>query len=195
MSIESQTALFSSLGSLGASIPGLSPDPIIANLAEKSDEINSYITIVKDEQKENEERGMSKEQAQKEAENKVKEVINTYKATIKPMVIEQITVIKQQYKIIKDGLARIPVDVQATIANIALPPSISAPPGAPNPVYALNLARQVKNSLEGILGIMLAAFTQLIKAANMIKFSIPTSVLNTYEGIKTAATVINTIPG
>ena len=195
MSVESQQLTIEQAGSLGLPIPGLSPEPIIANLAEKSKEVKTHIDIIRQEQKDNEDSGMSKEEAKKDADKKVKDIIKKFKDSIKAMVMEQISIIKQQFKIVQDGITRIPIDVQAAIANIALPPSVSVPPGAPNPLYALNLALQTKNSLKGILGVMVSAFTTLLIAANMIMFILPPPVMALYGAIQTAAGIVGSIPG
>ena len=93
-----------------------------------------------------------------------------------------------------DGLKRIPEDVKTAIQNIALPPAISVPPGAPNPIYALNIAKQTKAALVGTLGIIVFAFTEVLKAATKILFVLPDSLLSTFEQIKTAFTIIKSIP-
>jgi len=194
MSIQDQTNLIAQLSMLGESIPGLDPTPIIKKLADKSKEIKQYILMVEEEVKENEERGMTKEEAKKEAEDKIKEVINTYKENIKAFVQEQIDIIKSQYKIIKDGIKAIPEDVKTTIANILLPPAISAPPSAPNPIYALNLAAEAKNALTGVLNTIVSAMLILLKAATQIQFELPSAVLSIGQTIKTLDSVLATIP-
>jgi hypothetical protein len=194
MSIAKQKELIEKSGELGLPIPGLSITPIIAAIAKNSAELKAYYKAVEDERKENEERGMDKEQAKKEAKEKTKEILKKFKETIKQFVIEQIALIKQQYKIFMDGLKRIPADVKTAIMNIALPPAISVPPGAPNPLYALNIASQTKNALAGTLGIIILAFTEILKAATKIEFVLPEPLLVSFEQIKIAATVVNSIP-
>jgi hypothetical protein len=194
MSLEKQKQLIASSGSLGLSIPGLSIDPIVKNIMDKSAELKSHKEMIEEEKKENEERGMSKEDAKKEAEAKLKEVIERYKKSIKEAAEEQIILIKQHYKNFKEGLESIPSDVKAVIANIALPPAISAPPGAPNPVYALNLAKTAKSSISGTLSIIIISFTEILKAANKILFVLPEPILSLFEKVKTASGIINGIP-
>ena len=194
MSLERQKELIESAGNLGLAIPGLALIAIIENIVEKSQEVKVQIEIIDKERKAKEEQGINKEQAKADAKQKRKELIDKYKENIKEFVKEQIALIKQQYKIFMDGLKRIPEDVKTAIANIALPPAISVPPGGPNPIYALNLAKQTKAALVGTLGIIIFAFTEILKAATKILFVLPDSLLSTFEQIKTAFTIINSIP-
>ena len=194
MAIQDQISLIAQLSALGESIPGLDITPIIENIANKNKEIKQYILMCEEEAKENQERGMTKEQAQKEADKKKKEVIDTYKKNIESFVQEQIDIIKSQYKIIKDGVKAIPDDVKATIANILLPPAISAPPSAPNPIYALNLAAETKNSLTSLLNTIVSAMLILLKAATAIQFEVPAVVLTIGETIKTLDSLLASIP-
>jgi hypothetical protein len=194
MSLARQKELVEMSITVGASIPGLGIVAVINNLAEKSEEIKLQVKIIQDEIKENRERGMTKEEAEKEAEKQIKDLINKYKDSIRQVVIEQIAIIKQQYKVVKEGLERIPDDVKAAIKNISLPPAISTPPGAPNPIYALNLAKTTKNALLGTLSVMIVAFTTMLIAANKISFVFPDSILSLYETLKTSTQIISSIP-
>lgn len=194
MSIVRQKELIEKSINLGQSIPGLSINAIIENLAKKSDEVKAQVKIIEDEENENIDRGMTKEEAKKEAKEKTKELIKKYKESIREVVIEQVAMIRQQYKIFKEGLKRIPDDVKAAIVNITLPPSISTPPGAPNPIYALNLVKTTKNALLATLAIMIVAFTTMLVSANKISFVFPNSILSLFESIEITAGIINTIP-
>ena len=194
MSLEKQKQLIASSGSLGLSIPGLSIDPIVKNIMDKSAELKSHKEMIEEEKKENEERGMNKEDAKKEAETKLKEVIEKYKKSIKEAAEEQIILIKQHYKNFKEGLESIPSDVKAVIANIALPPAISVPPGSPNPIYALNLAKTAKSSMTGTLSTINISFTEILKAANKILFVLPEPILSLFQKVKTASGINNGIP-
>lgn len=194
MSLEKQKELIESAGNLGLAIPGLALVKIVENIVEKSKEVKAHIEIIKKEKEALEAQGFDKEKAKEDAKKKTKELIDKYKESIKEFVKEQIALIKQQYKIFMDGLKRIPEDVKTAIQNIALPPAISAPPAAPNPIYALNLAKQTKAALVGTLGIIVLAFTEILKAATKILFVLPDPLLKTFEQIKTAFTIINSIP-
>lgn len=194
MSIERQKKLIDESGSLGLTIPGLSIDPIVNNMVSKSEELKIYKQSIDEEIKDNTDRGMSRSEAEKEAQEKFKQITETYKKNIREVVKDEIITIKQQYKVFKEGLESIPEDVKAAIANIALPPSISAPPGAPNPIYALNLAKTTKNSIAGTLSIIIVAFTVILRAANKILFTLPESIISLFEKIKIAAGIINSIP-
>jgi hypothetical protein len=194
MSLKRQKELIELSIDLGENIPGLNVDKIVENLAKNSEEIKAQDKIIQEEVDENIERGMDKNEAEKEGKKKLKEAIQKFKDSIREVVIEQIAIIKQQFKIFKEGLQRIPADVKAAIANIALPPAISAPPAAPNPIYALNLVKTTKNALAGTLAIMIAAFTTVLIASTKISFVLPKPVLSLYEKIKITAQTINTIP-
>jgi hypothetical protein len=194
MSLKRQKDLIEKSSDLGENIPGLNVDKIVENLAKNSTEIKNQVKIIEDEVDENIERGMDENEAKEEGKKKIKDTIKQYKDSIRDAVIEQIAIIKQQFKIFKEGLQRIPADVKAAIANIVLPPSISAPPGAPNPVYALNLVKTTKNALVATLAIMIVAFTAILIASNKITFVLPNSILSLFEKIKITSTTINTIP-
>jgi predicted RNase H-like HicB family nuclease len=194
MSLDEQKRLIEQAGNLGESLPGLNLNSILENIVKQSDELKTQYEIVEQEVEENIARGESEADARKEAEEKIKQTLNAYKESIREVAIEQIAIIKQQYRIFKEGLERIPADVKLVIANIALPPAISVPPGTPNPIYALNIAKTAKSSLAGTLSIIIFAFTEILKAANKIFFVLPQSLLALYENIKTLSTVLNTIP-
>jgi hypothetical protein len=212
MSLKAQTEILSKLGNLGESIPGLSPGPIIDKLAKESEEIktitDSIDTEVEEEierAKRSEDKTKSEEERKAERDQKIKEsrkkadaqkkkIIDSFKKNIKGIVEEKITVIKQNYKVFKDSIDSIPPDVTALISNIALPPAITAPPGAPNPLYAINLAKQGKNTLGRTLNAAIVAFTEVLKAANAIKFEIPQFILSLFEKISIVNNVISSIP-
>jgi len=194
MSLEKQKELILSAGDLGLAIPGLAILAIIEKIVEKSQEVKVQVEIIEKEREALEAQGFDKEQAKADAKKKKKEMIDKFKENIKDFVNEQIALIKQQYKIFMDGLKRIPEDVKTAIQNIALPPAITVPPGGPNPLYALNIAKQTKAALVGTLGIIVLAFTEILKAATKILFVLPDSLLSLFEQIKTAFTIIKSIP-
>lgn len=194
MSLEKQISLVEESGMLGESIPGLELDLILENLAQKSDELKSQYDAIEAQIEENVSRGMPREQARAEAESQIESIKKTAKERLKQPVVEQITIIKQQYKVVKEGLKSIPEDVTAVAANILLPPAISVPPAAPNPLYAINLAATSKNALSSTLSTMIIAFTEMVKAANIIQFVLPVPILSLYESIKELSSLIDSIP-
>jgi hypothetical protein len=212
MSLQPQIELLDKMGNLGESIPGLDVNKIVENLAKKSEELKTITESIDSEEDEEVERAKRSEDKKKTEEEKVaerkkkreeakkkgdaqkKKIIDTFKKNIKETVKEKITVIKQNYKVFKDSVESIPPDVTALITNIALPPAITAPPGGPNPVYAFNLAKQGKNTLGRTLNNAIVAFTEILKAANAIKFEIPKFILDLFEKISIANTVISSIP-
>lgn len=194
MSLEKQISLVEESGMLGESIPGLELDLILENLAQKSDELKSQYDAIEAQIEENVSRGMPREQARAEAESQIESIKKTAKEGLKQPVVEQITIIKQQYKVVKEGLKSIPEDVTAVAANILLPPAISVPPAAPNPLYAINLAATSKNALSSTLSTMIIAFTEMVKAANIIQFVLPVPILSLYESIKELSSLIDSIP-
>jgi hypothetical protein len=194
MTLKKQKELVASSGALGLSIPGLSLEPIIKNIMDKSEELKEHKKMIEDEKKENEERGMGKADAEREANKKLNDITEQYKKRIKEVADEQITLIKQHYKNFKEGLESIPPDVKAVIANIVLPPAISVPPSTANPIYALNLAKTAKSSIASTLSAIIISFTEILKAANNILFVLPESILSLFEKVKTASEIINSIP-
>jgi hypothetical protein len=140
------------------------------------------------------EREKKREEFKKKAEEKKKKIIEDYKKNIRKTVQEEIDIIKQNYKVFKDAIESIPPDVSALIANIFLPPGITAPPGVFNPIYAYNIAKQGKNTLGRTLNSSIVAFSQVLKAATAIKFQIPKSILDLFDKISAVNSVISSIP-
>jgi Fe2+ transport system protein B len=138
---------------------------------------------------------MTKAEAKAETKKQIKELVEAYKKQIETMVNDKIAEIKTEYKKIKDAITQIPEDVTAAIGAIALPPAIGVPPVAPNPLYALIIAKQAKHSLQSLLNIVISALLTLLKAATAILFEVPDVVLGIGATITILAKVLNTIPG
>ena len=183
------------LGELGLSIPGLNVDSVIENLIKKDENLGKYLKMISDARKEKIARGMSKEDADKEAEDEKKKVLDKVKENLKPMVEEEIIKMKQEYKTAKEALDSIPGEAQAAIAAAALPPAVTAPPGAPNPAYTLAMALQTKKNILKILNIVLSSLTTVMMIANKLKFELPASILKLVEALNIATTALSIIPG
>lgn len=195
MSIESQRATGIKLGDLGETIPGLNADSVIENLVKKDEGMKNYLKLIEDERKENVERGMSEEEAKKEADKTSKEAVETMKKNIKPSVEEDITKMKQEYKIAKEAIDSIPSEAQTTVALIAVPPSISVPPATANPAYTIGIATQTKKTLLKSLSIATAALTTLILIASKLKFELPSVITGLVTTISIVTSAISLIPG
>ena len=194
MSLEAQTEILNKMGDLGESIPGLNPNSVIKKLISESDELKIVNSSIDEEEEEDVQRGLSRQEARKKADLQKKRIEESFKKNIAKSVNEQIISIKQNYKVFKTSIESIPADVTALISNIALPATISVPPGAPNPLYALNLTKQAKNTLSRTLNSAIVAFTEILKAANSIKFDIPNVVLDLFEKIALVNKLISSIP-
>ena len=194
MSLNAQIEILNKMGDLGESVPGLDVNSIIKKLTAESEELSIVNQSIDEEEKEDVERGLSKEEARKKAETQKKRLQESYQKNIKKTVNEQITSIRQNYKVFKDSIESIPPDVTALITNIALPATVTVPPGAPNPIYALNLTKQAKNTLGRTLNSAIVAFTEVLKASNSIKFEIPTFILDLFEKIAEVNKLISSIP-
>lgn len=195
MSLEDQSKAVGKLGELGLSIPGLNVDSVIENLIKKDENLGKYLKMISDARKEKIARGMSKEDADKEAEDEKKKVLDKVKENLKPMVEEEIIKMKQEYKTAKEALDSIPGEAQAAIAAAALPPAVTAPPGAPNPAYTLAMALQTKKNILKILNIVLSSLTTVMMIANKLKFELPASILKLVEALNIATTALSIIPG
>lgn len=195
MSLEDQSKAVGKLGELGLSIPGLNVDSVIENLIKKDEDLGKYLKMISDARKEKIARGMSKEDADKEAEDEKKKVLDKVKENLKPMVEEEIIKMKQEYKTAKEALDSIPGEAQAAIAAAALPPAVTAPPGAPNPAYTLAMALQTKKNILKILNIVLSSLTTVMMIANKLKFELPASILKLVEALNIATTALSIIPG
>jgi hypothetical protein len=195
MSLERQSELLLESGSLGLSIPGLDVDTIAAKLLETQEGVKVQIEIIKEEVKKLKEAGeITEEEVDAKVEEEVKKVIDPILPSVKAYVVERKIIIEQQYKTIIEGLKKIPADVQGAIAQLSLPPTISAPPGVPNPLYVLIIAAQAKTTLNFVLTVMVSAFSVMVIKANEIQFVLPDSVLDLFEQIKNAAKLLDTIP-
>ena len=140
------------------------------------------------------EREKKKEEFKKKAEEQIKKIVGNYKSQMNVIVSENIIGITQSYKVFKDSIESIPPDVNALIANILLPPAITAPVALPNPVYALNLTIQGKNTLSRTLNSAIVAFTEVLKLSTAIKFEIPKPILDLFDKISVVNNLINKIP-
>jgi hypothetical protein len=195
MGLEKQMALMMSLSNMGEGIPGLDPTAIINNIIEKSEDIAKKIDLIQKKYDEFERRKrLTKEEVKEAVKKEVAALIDKYVIPLEKMVNDAITEIKSEWKAIKKSLAAIPDNVSKAIANILTPPAIGVPPVAPNPLYALNIASETKDMLQGLLNAIATSLVKIIKASNLILFELPDVVIQVGETIKILDTVISTIP-
>jgi len=168
MALEDQVKAISELGKLGENIPGLSVDKVVENLAKKDESLEEYLKLIEDEKQDNLERGMSE---------------------------EEVIMMKQEYKIAKEALDSIPTEASTAIATAAIPPAISAPPSAANPLYTLAMATQTKKSLLKTINIVIASLTKVMMIANRLKFELPESIVNLVKVLGIATSALSVIPG
>jgi polyhydroxyalkanoate synthesis regulator phasin len=193
--IEKQKKLFLESGKIGISIPGLDRDEILEKLASQDPQIKKIIDTIQTGIEKRVKRGdITEEEAEEIVAEEVEKTIEAFKKNFETIVEEKIAEINQNWTVFKESIESIPSDVKAAITNLTLPPTVSVPPAAPNPVWAINLIKQTKNSLVRTLSVAVAAFALVLKNANQIKFEIPDFILDTFDKIKIAFTVINTIP-
>jgi polyhydroxyalkanoate synthesis regulator phasin len=193
--IEKQKKLFLESGKIGISIPGLDRDEILEKLASQDPQIKKIIDTIQTGIEKRVKRGdITEEEAEEIVAEEVEKTIEAFKKNFETIVEEKIAEINQNWTVFKESIESIPSDVKAAITNLTLPPTVSVPPAAPNPVWAINLIKQTKNSLVRTLSVAVAAFALVLKNANQIKFEIPDFILDTFDKIKVAFTVINTIP-
>lgn len=193
--IEKQKKLFLESGKIGISIPGLDRDEILEKLASLDPQIKKIIDTIQAGIEKRVKRGdITEEEAEEIVAEEVEKTIEAFKKNSETIVEEKIAEINQNWTVFKESIESIPSDVKAAITNLTLPPTVSVPPAAPNPVWAINLIKQTKNSLVRTLSVAVAAFALVLKNANQIKFEIPDFILDTFDKIKVAFTVINTIP-
>lgn len=194
MSLEQQIDIIKKAGNLGESLPGLDSDSVIDNILENSKELKANSEIIEAEKKDNIDRGMTEENATKEAEKQLADSVEKIRSSMKAFIEEEIAYIKINYKIFKDGLDSIPSDVQLTTANILLPPAIAVPAATPNPIYAINLAKTTKNAISGVLNKITLAFLEIIKSSTRISYELPSSLLTLYNQLKVLENTISEIP-
>jgi hypothetical protein len=193
MAIEDQAKAVTKLGSLGTDIPKLNADSVIENIIKKDENLGKYLVMIDSAKAEKVERGMTKEEADKAAEEAKKKAIEDIKKSLKPQVEEDIIKMKQEYKTAKEALDSIPTEVSATVANAALPAAL--PPAVPNPVYTLGVALQTKKSLLKTLNIVLSSLTTVMMLANKLKFELPAPILKLVETLSIVTQGLSLIPG
>ena len=193
MSLEEQASAIEKLGSLGTDIPGLNADSVIENIIKKDESLGKYLTMIDAAKEEKIERGMTQEQADKEAEEIKKETLKKAKENLKPQVEEDIIKMKQEYKNAKEAIDSIPTEVQAVVATAALPAAL--PPAVPNPVYTLGIALQTKKNLLKTLNVVLSSLTTVITLANKLKFELPQAVTALVSALTVATNALSAIPG
>jgi hypothetical protein len=193
MALEDQAKAVTKLGSLGTDIPKLNADSVIENIIKKDENLGKYLVMIDSAKAEKVERGMTKEEADKAAEEAKKKAIEDIKKSLKPQVEEDIIKMKQEYKTAKEALDSIPTEVSATVANAALPAAL--PPAVPNPVYTLGVALQTKKSLLKTLNIVLSSLTTMMMLANKLKFELPAPILKLVETLSIVTQGLSLIPG
>lgn len=193
MALEDQAKAVTQLGSLGTDIPKLNANSVIENIIKKDETLGKYLVMIDSAKAEKIERGMTKEEADKAAEEAKKKIIEEVKKSLKPAVEEDIIKMKQEYKTAKEALESIPVEVQATVATAALPAAL--PPAVPNPVYTLGIALQTKKSLLKTLNIVLSSLTTVMMLANKLKFELPAPILKLVETLSIVTKGLSLIPG
>jgi hypothetical protein len=193
MALEDQAKAVTKLGSLGTDIPGLNADSVIENLIKKDENLDKYLTMIDNAKAEKIYRGMSEEEANASTEESKKKVLEEIKKNLKPSVEEDIIKMKQEYKIAKEALDSIPIEVSATVANAALPAAL--PPAVPNPVYTLGVAIQTKKSLLKTINIVITSLTTVMMLANKLKFELPQAIVKLVETLGLVTKGLSLIPG
>lgn len=195
MALADQAEAVSKLGELGLEIPKLNPDTVIENLVKKDENLGKYLEMIDRAKEEKVYRGMSEEEASQATEDAKKEVLNKVKENLRPMVEEDIIKMKQEYKTAKEALDSIPTEVQSTVALIAVPPAISAPPSGPNPAYTLGVALQTKKNLLKTLNTVISSLTAVMTIANKLKFELPEAIVKLVQVLGVVTNALSIIPG
>ena len=195
MALQDQEKAVTKLGSLGTDIPGLNADKVIENIVKKDETLGKYLKMIDSAKAEKIERGMTKEEADKAAEDAKKQMIENLKKSIKPAVEEDIIKIKQEYKTAKEALDSIPAEVQTTMALVVVPTAISVPPSTANPAYTLGIALQTKKNLLKTLNIVLSSLTTVMMLSNKLKFELPAPILKLVETLGIVTKGLSAIPG
>lgn len=140
-----------------------------------------------------ESQGFSKEDM-KEYE---KELANAKEQFIKEkrkLLTDAISEIKMEYKNMKEGIALVTGQVKTIIANLVMPATITAPPGAPNPIYTANELSQKKGILSKILFDLNMSSAKILNAAIKAELELPQPVLSVMNSIADTKKLIDSIP-
>lgn len=195
MALEDQAKAVTKLGSVGTDIPKLNADSVIENIIKKDETLSKYLTMIDSAKAEKIERGMTKEEADKSAEDAKKQILEEVKKSIRPSVEEDIIRMKQEYKTAKEALDSIPTEVQTTMALTIVPTAITVPPSSANPAYTLGIALQTKKNLLKTLNIVLSSLTTVMMLANKLKFELPSPILKLVETLSIVTQGLSAIPG
>jgi len=190
--IKEQINLF--LETSGPKVPGLDKDAILVILASKEPALKKQFDDIQKGINEDIEAGMSEEDAKEKAKEDQIMIIEKYKESMDGYVDERIAEINKQYDVFLKSAKAIPETVAIAIANIALPSTISVPPAAPNPIYSIGVAKQIKASLGIILSSAVISFGIIVKLSSELKFKLPEQVLKVFDTLKTFNGLLKSIP-
>jgi hypothetical protein len=190
--IKEQINLF--LETSGPKVPGLDKDAILVSLASKEPALKKQFDDIQKGINEDIEAGMSEEDAKEKAKEDQIMIIEKYKESMDGYVDERIAEINKQYDVFLKSAKAIPETVAIAIANIALPSTISVPPAAPNPIYSIGVAKQIKASLGIILSSAVISFGIIVKLSSELKFKLPEQVLKVFDTLKTFNGLLKSIP-
>lgn len=174
---EAQVLLEKLLNANGSiNIPGLSFDSISDNFIKKTIEQYSDVDI-----------NMLSKQDLDEYKESLKE-------QYKPIITENIAIIKTNYKSAKTNLNTIQDMLKTFVGSIAIPTTISVPPASSNPAWTMLDVIQKITSLKAILLVVETALIMLLIAADKIKFDIPDSITQIISLYSIVSQGINKIP-
>lgn len=101
--------------------------------------------------------------------------------------------IKMEYKNMKEGIALVSAQVKTIISNLAMPATVTVPPGAPNPLYVVNDISQKKGILNKILFDLNMSSAKILNAAIKAELTLPQPVLVVMNSIAETKKLLDTI--
>ena len=124
--------------------------------------------------------------------------IREYKISLedqfKPIITENIAIIKTNFKSAKTNLEAVQDMLKTFVKSIAVPSVISVPPASANPAWTVLDVIQKITSLKAILLIIETALVMILIAADKIKFDIPEPISKVISLFSTVNNAINKIP-
>jgi len=178
-------------------IPGLDPDTILENLAEKCKPLQDALKPIQDSIYYIKQNSRISEEEKKQRIEKLKEQkqkqLQEWKESKKEFVTKTINDIKADFGEIKFGIENMTVMVPIIISQIALPTFIGT--GAPNPARIAADGMAYKRMLQGMVHPLTTAACKMLDNCDSIGFDLPNPILKVVESVTTLDNLISSIPG
>lgn len=178
-------------------IPGLDPDTILENLAERCKPLQAAMKPIRDSIyyiQENKRISPEEKKARiAELKEKKKEQIKAWKDSQREYVEHVISDIKADFGEIKFGVENLTTMIPIVISQINLPTFIGT--GAPNPARIAADFLSYKHMLQSMAHPLQTAACKMLDNCDRIGFDLPDPILKTVETVAELGKLIDQLPG